>query len=717
MPGISTGIGLGFNFKKSTAVSGVNLCAYISNGVDADIVLNNEDVSAYLSGASKDFTINIMFKRDSIGSKMALFASEDNSFGIYLTAANEISIEQYDSTVLKTATTSNTFTSTTIKYFLTIVYDGTTPANSKIMVNTVDEALASNTLTSNIDATSNPYYLVSDGSANYFDGEIFQFSISTDKAVIGEHTTWNENKLLPNAIFSNIVKLLNVDGDPAYDVPNTTYGLIDTVNPVVSNKVYSPNTTNYGLIADSNATLESLIAADFSVEMWIKPDLSVAGGSLLSKYDDGSNRDFKIFTTGGGNIQAAPYGLGSTQVVANGGLTDGVWQHVVVVLNKLNSKIYVDATNVTTSNLITQFAVPSSTKLRLGSTTTGLAGADFDYSYMRIFDKALSAEEVTELYNGGKQIAISDTTLEANCGWQSIAENLTYDGKYFSETDPISGTTISSATVTQMEDMLTYGGLDVATTRNMLVGDRECNGVPNPGETVDVVYQMHQSNGVGVEPIANLQAEYEGYRGDIKVYQGSDWNILTDDGGFNNPTNPGAFGPQYSLLYKLADYTGRKTFLNAYGIGGSRLYEDAGDDWNANSVGEYLDTALASMQAGDVKLVGYNINRKGVVYNQHENDCGVEVRALAYETNLTALINKTRTVYPDIPFYIVLVHEDLTEPYASTVKTAQLNVIAAMDDVYGIDQDSASTSGDGVHRDAAGYEELGRLEFEAVKAN
>ena len=706
--------------RGGSAISYFANCYYIFD-TDKDFVLNNEDITSYLSGSSNDVSINIIFKRNTIGSKMCLFGSADNSFAIYLTASNEIQLETYDTTVQKLATTTNTFTDTTNDYYLSVIYNGVTPANSKIIVNDTDETLAVNTLTSTIDTTSNNYYLGSKGSGDYFDGKIKQFSINQGTETTEEHTTWIENLVSPVGIFSDIVKLLNISLDPQYDPNNLNFAALDTVNPVVSNKMFRTNYSNsvaYGLMIEDNVTMASLITADFTVGMLVRiENVSTDDGFLFGKYNSSSVRDFKINVLSNGEIQAAPY-AGGTQVKASGAFPSSEWVFLVVVLNQGNSKIYVNAVDETTSNGVSAYVTPTASDWYIGTPMSGFTGATFDYSFIQVINKGLSSTEVTEWYNGGNPTSAADTSFSANLGWQSIAQNLVYDGVVFNEVDSISGQTLTSSTNIQTEAYLQYGGKNVVTSRNLLYTDRECNGVANTGVTADVVYGAGQSNKAGAENRTNLQAEYDGYRGDIGIWNGTTHEIIDDAmNSVTYPANPSAFGDQYSLLYKLADYTGNKTFLHEYAVGGTRLYEDAGDDWNANSVGEYLDLALAEMQDADAALVGYNINRKGFIWNQHEADCTLLVRANAYQANLIALVNKVRTVYSDIPFYVVLVHADLAETYASTVKVAQLAAIASLDNVYGIDQDGCGTQGDGVHRNAAGYEELGRLEFEALKDN
>lgn len=706
--------------RGGSAISYFANCYYIFD-TNKDFVLNNQDITSYLSGSSNDVSINIIFKRNTTGSKMCLFGSADNSFAIYLTASNEIQLETYDTAVQKLATTTNTFTDTTNDYYLSVIYNGVTPANSKIIVNDTDETLAVNTLTSTIDGTSNDYYLGSKGSGDYFDGKIKQFSINQGTETTGEHTTWIENLVSPASIFSDIVKLLNISSDPAYDVPNATYAALDTVNPVVSDKIFKLNTTSEGLTVPSNTTMNNIVYDAFTVGIWIKFNALTSGTkNIFGKYTNASERSFALNSTTI-DFRISVYSTLNRTVTGNTAPPLNEWVFVVFVVNKTNSKIYINAIDDTNTNTVTDFPQASAGDFKIGL-TDGFATPDTDIAFIQVIDKGLNQTEVTEWYNSGNPISAENATFSDNLGWQFKAKDLAYDGVVWTYTDSVSGQTITSSNNTQMQNDVCYGGLNVATSRNLLVGDRECNGVANLGETVDVIFNNGQSNSVGSEAVANLQAEYNGYRGDIKIWDGTSYNIINSvNNNVCNPSVGGAtFGIQYSLAYKFTANSGRKLFLDQYHIGGTSLAITGVDDWNTSSVGEYFDLSKAQFDLADIDKIGYNVNYVAEIWNQHENDCKVESYANAYETNLTNYITKRRLTYPDLKFVIVLVHTDLpigTNPYKATVKAAQLSVAAAMDNVITINQDGCSSQVDDVHRDAAGYEELGRLIYEALKDN
>ena len=166
---------------------------------------------------------------------------------------------------------------------------------------------------------------------------------------------------------------------------------------------------------DIGAISTNFTTADFSIQAWVKTDRGVAQGILLKSDGDGTwdESDFHLYMTSGGDVNWV--GWGRDYISGNESINDGKWHHVVVVWDYSGSgttgtgKMYVDGTDATESSSYNANGNDlNSNKLYIGK-ANNLDGSNgetknyFDGSLkdIAIFDEALSASEVSALYNDG----------------------------------------------------------------------------------------------------------------------------------------------------------------------------------------------------------------------------------------------------------------------------------------------------------------------------
>ena len=176
---------IGFSIKKSFLFDGI--AKRFSLG-DATLL------NSACTGTNKQFTLNAVVKRSSLGhqtifAKYASGLSFRLRFGIGANV-DRVDFEVVDSLAGKFLTTTNTFTSLTEWLCISVVYDGVTPANSKIFVNGVDEAISRNTLGNNIDTSTDVYEIGVRNFANFFNGYINHVSVIDRTIDLSEHQSW-----------------------------------------------------------------------------------------------------------------------------------------------------------------------------------------------------------------------------------------------------------------------------------------------------------------------------------------------------------------------------------------------------------------------------------------------------------------------------------------------------------------------------------------------
>lgn len=184
-------------------------------------------------------------------------------------------------------------------------------------------------------------------------------------------------------------------------------------------------------------------------------------------------------------------------------------------------------------------------------------------------------------------------------------------------------------------------------------------------------------------------------------------------------TSPGDdFGLYASLSDTVYKATGSRVFTLMATEGNTGLAADAlNEDWNV-STGELYQTMKNLIFNSRISAYGQNVNLryKAVVWAQGEEDSTDSLKAIAYEANLTDLIDSFRIdTGLNVPWVIIRT-QTVAGTWAYIVRAAQAAVASALTNVYIIDSDTY-TLRDAVHYDADSQILCGHQVYALLKMN
>jgi hypothetical protein len=154
----------------------------------------------------------------------------------------------------------------------------------------------------------------------------------------------------------------------------------------------------------------SLDAFPLTAAVWFKTTATTGVRGLLNKYVSGSYNGYQIFLNGGKlcawylrNTSNYVYDGGGC-TLSTAGYNDGLWHQAVFVVDASGGRLYVDGVQKGSRAWTGTPAAPTTTQeIRLGhypgapGSTAYLPGA---VDALRIYNRALSATEVLQVYNG-----------------------------------------------------------------------------------------------------------------------------------------------------------------------------------------------------------------------------------------------------------------------------------------------------------------------------
>jgi len=144
-------------------------------------------------------------------------------------------------------------------------------------------------------------------------------------------------------------------------------------------------------------TLPAFGTNDFAISMWYNPDTFTFYSHLLTATTGQSDFAFKI---GDSAFSGKPYfyTLASGSKVYSTGLTAGSWQHIVLMREGTNIYISINGDTELVGTGFTNNLTTTSFYTGIGQ---GIEHLDGQADQMRVFDRALTQNEIDALYNGG----------------------------------------------------------------------------------------------------------------------------------------------------------------------------------------------------------------------------------------------------------------------------------------------------------------------------
>ena len=220
------------------------------------------------------------------------------------------------------------------------------------------------------------------------------------------------------ALTDNIVSYWKLDGNSTDSVGSNNGTDTSITYSAGNGKIVQ----GAGFSGSSRIVLPNVVyisATAFSLSAWIKISSNPGAPAQILTSDSDFNRRWQLAVNTNGTIRFIRFNDAGS-VISNfnstGTVTDNTWRHIVAVFdNSVGSKIYINGTQdgsdaVTTSNKIT------SGTAAFGSNTNSTPSEYFTGSIDEgaIWSRALSAAEVTSLYNAGAGLAYPFTGNTTN---------------------------------------------------------------------------------------------------------------------------------------------------------------------------------------------------------------------------------------------------------------------------------------------------------------
>ncbi len=188
-------------------------------------------------------------------------------------------------------------------------------------------------------------------------------------------------------------------------------GLTTSVSAVTMYK-YAP----YLVTTDSILDIEhssSLQLSKFTVAAWIRTDVNtfsdprvmIVNKGGFGNESAGKNMNYGIWMVKDGTIEGGfENSVGKNYFAVGPKLNDGMWHYVVVTYDKNSLKLYIDGTLYTSRNISVDPDSATTKPLRIGSNSLYTNENDRrflgDVDEVRVYNRALTASEVSDAYNG-----------------------------------------------------------------------------------------------------------------------------------------------------------------------------------------------------------------------------------------------------------------------------------------------------------------------------
>jgi len=231
---------------------------------------------------------------------------------------------------------------------------------------------------------------------------------------------------------------------------------------VQSNLLITQPYSRYGLSFDGTSDYidvgnptELQFSSSFSISCWAKIN-NTGNNAIISKDSNiSSGAGYHIDFRSGNAIHAWAYGA-SDKLIATGLSTD-VWYNIVFVFESTggsngNQSLYINGRTPLTSSTTT-FAASTLKNLRIGNSEV-LTGFDTngEISNVSIWNAALTAAQITELYNQGKPSNLNNHSAYSNLvSWWQLGENSSFDGTNWTVLDKKGTNNGTSANMTEAD--------------------------------------------------------------------------------------------------------------------------------------------------------------------------------------------------------------------------------------------------------------------------
>ena len=373
------------------------------------------------------FSISAWFKSDDTSTAaQGIVSSRINSIGSSQGLDLNISGDVLYARVFNNGATEVTtaFTDTASWHHVAMIYNGTT---LEMYLDGVSKGTATGVYTN---SAANWVIGKWNNGANYFNGSIsdltfFDYAISSDQvsSLYNSGSPINPMTIKPAPIaYYPLGGNASTGGDSSntLSVPNVAV-------PDASVFDFDPGSNNY-IEIPNNSTLQP---SNITVSCWVNVAASgsAANGYFINKiHTSGNSVSYGIYKPGaptfiikvGGVIKYSPaYG---TDIQGQG------WHHLLGTYDGSHIRLYVNGVEVGTGTAETGAIEYTDEKAYIGSFEPTLIEIDGEISNAQIWNTALSASEVTTLYNSGVPLLTGTQPQEANLkAWWKLNESANWE--------------------------------------------------------------------------------------------------------------------------------------------------------------------------------------------------------------------------------------------------------------------------------------------------
>lgn len=159
--------------------------------------------------------------------------------------------------------------------------------------------------------------------------------------------------------------------------------------------------TKYLSISDAAQIGLDFGTGAFSISLWLKTSASILDDEILEKQRTSGTGFYqlKFHSTDAGKIQ---YEIGDSAVTISSpsAINDGTFKHIVCIRNGSSLKMYINNVEVASRNDLGSIDVSNNGPFYLGH-GNNIADIDIVLDEVALWDKALTTDEIAELYNSG----------------------------------------------------------------------------------------------------------------------------------------------------------------------------------------------------------------------------------------------------------------------------------------------------------------------------
>lgn len=266
------------------------------------------------------------------------------------------------------------------------------------------------------------------------------------------------------------------------DINGTTYydksGLGNNATSTSASPQIAPGKINEAFQASTGLATGDINAMDsqsaITISTWIKATSTVTQAMIVSKKP--LNSVFGLYFESGGLLRMRGGGFTSTYQLSYSPPIN-VWKHLVAILNGTTGEVYIDG--VSQGQQTINAMGSSAFGLRIGRAESDDVGAGYNFpgslDDVRIYNYALSAQEVSQLYTAAKKNYTSSAPMEGLVGWwkmdvsdMSATGATLYDKSGKNNNGTVTGTTTSTGRIAQARsfngtsDKISISNVDMA---------------------------------------------------------------------------------------------------------------------------------------------------------------------------------------------------------------------------------------------------------------